>query len=103
LTMTDLDESTMQLSKFVFGSNHMLALMLEIANADAGAFSIPILTERTGLPASTVHHHLARLKGAGLIRQVKRVPGERVVTFLRVENRIWDGVKDLDAGKLARA
>ena len=98
--MIDLEASTKHLSKSLFGSNHMLALMTEIADAEGGSFSIPLLSERTGLPASTVHHHLARLKEAGLVQQGARVPGDRVVRFLRTENRIWDGVKDLDVRKL---
>ena len=68
----------------------MLAVMAEIGRAVDGRFSAPQLSSATGLPASTIHNLITRLKRAGLVRRTGEVTSERVAMYERRPNLLWD-------------
>ena len=93
--------TTEELSKFVFGSSHMLAIIAEIASAEEGRFSIPSLSQSTGLAPSSVHNQLERLKSAQLVKQDGRMPDGRTLMFKRAEVPFWHAVAQLDPQELS--
>ena len=96
-------EQNEELSKIVFGSNHMLALMAEIARAEDGRFSTPALVAATGFPTSTVHTLLMRLKRGGFVRRTGEVTADRVAIYERRVHPTWDYALVLEADADAQA
>ena len=94
--MIALASTTEELSKSVFGSSHMLAVITEIAKAPEGEFSIPLLSRSTGLAPSTIHNQLERLRAAQLVKQDGRMPDGRTVMFKRREVPFWHAAALLD-------
>lgn len=90
-------EQNEELSKLAFGSNHMLALMVEIAKSPDGRFSTPGLVAATGLPASTIHALLVRLKRMRLVRRTGEVTPDRVAIYQRAVHPTWDYALRLEA------
>ena len=97
---TEQDE---EMSKIVFGSNHMLALMAEIARAGDGRFSTPALVAATGLPTSTVHTLLMRLKRGGFVRRTGELAPDRVAIYERRVHPTWEYALRLEADADAKA
>ena len=93
--MKSVATTRLELSKVLFGSNHMLSIAVEIAKAAGGEFSVPMLSESTGLPPSTIHHALERLKSAGLVRRLRR-DLDFVVVFERRESLFWAAVLEIE-------
>ncbi len=83
------------LSKAVFGSEHMLAIMREIAEAPGAEFTAPVLEAATGLAGSVVHGLLGRLRRADLIDVTGRVVGERTLAYKRREHLLWQAAVQL--------
>lgn len=81
------------LSKYLFGSSRMLAVMVEIERSEAGEFSTPGLVSATGLPTSTVHSLLTRLKRAGFVRRTGTVTADRVALYERRPHPLWETVR----------
>ena len=96
-------EQNEELSKIVFGSNHMLALMAEIARSEDGRFSTPGLVAATGFPTSTVHTLLMRLKRGGFVRRTGEVTSDRVAIYEREIHPTWEYALRLEADADARA
>lgn len=90
-------EQNEELSKGVFGSGHMLALMAEIARSESGKFSTPALAAATGLPTSSIHTLLARLKRANLIRRTGEVTPDRIALYERRVHPTWEYALRLEA------
>ncbi|HBS07184.1 hypothetical protein NH287_13190 [Microbacterium sp. CnD16-F] len=90
-------EQNVELSKIVFGSNHMLALMAEIARSEDGRFSTPGLVAATGFPTSTVHTLLMRLKRGGFIRRTGEATSDRVAIYEREIHPTWEYALRLEA------
>lgn len=84
-----------ELSKAVFGSEHMLTVMSQIAQAPDTTFSAPVIERSTGLAGSIVHGLLARLKRAGLVQVVGRVEGERTLAYQRRDHLVWQAASQL--------
>lgn len=85
------------LSKYVFGSNHMLAVMVEIGRSPNGEFSTPQIASATGLPMSTTHSLITRLKRAGLVRRTGEVTPDRVALYERRSHSVWRTAQDIDS------
>lgn len=83
------------LSKAVFGSEHMLAIMTAIAATPDAAFTAPAVESATALAGSVVHGMLGRLQRAGLVRVIGRVPGERTLAYERRAHLMWDAAAQL--------
>ena len=96
-------EQNEEMSKIVFGSNHMLALMAEIARSPDGKFSTPSVATATGLSTSTIHALLKRLKQLGLVRRTDEVTPERIRIYQRAVHPTWDYALRLEAEADARA
>lgn len=96
-------EQIEELSKGVFGSGHMLTLMAEIARSETGKFSTPELASSTGLPTSSIHTVLARLKRTQLIRRTGEVTGERIAIYERRVHPTWAYALQLKADADAQA
>lgn len=96
-------EQSEELSKLAFGSNHMLALMAEIARSPDGKFSTPSVATATGLSTSTIHALLKRLKQLGLVRRTDEVTPERIRIYQRAVHPTWDYALRLEAEADARA
>ena len=96
-------EQSEELSKLAFGSNHMLALMAEIARSSDGKFSTPSVSAATGLSTSTIHALLKRLKQLGLVRRTDEVTPDRVRIYQRAVHPTWDYALRLEAEADARA
>lgn len=96
-------EQNEEMSKIVFGSNHMLALMAEIARAEDGRFSTPALVAATGLPTSTVHTLLMRLKRGGFVRRTGELAPDRVAIYERRIHPTWEYALRLEADADAKA
>lgn len=96
-------EQSEELSKLAFGSNHMLALMGEIARSPDGKFSTPSVATSTGLSPSTIHALLKRLKQLGLVRRTDEVTADRVRIYQRAIHPTWDYALRLEAEADARA
>lgn len=92
-----------ELSKYIFGSAHMLTLMAAIDLAGKDAFSTPSLMETTGLSQSTVHSLLTRLKRAGLIRRIGDVSSERIVKYERAIHPAWSFARRLQSDAQSRS
>lgn len=87
----DLTEDDFEdLSKYLFGSTHMLAVMLEVSRSSDGYFTGPQVSAATGLPASTVHALVTRLKRARLVRRTGSTTSERVAIYERRAHPYWD-------------
>lgn len=86
-----------ELSKYAFGSTHMLAVMLEISKAADGQFYVATLIENTGLPSSSVHAVLTRLKRAGLIRRTGTITGDKIAIYERRAHPFWNLAEVFDA------
>lgn len=84
------------LSKYLFGSSRMLAIMVEIERCEGGEFSTPGLVSATGLPTSTVHSLLTRLKLAELIRRTGTVTSDRVALYERRPHPLWEAVRFIE-------
>ena len=95
-------EQSEELSKLAFGSNHMLALMAEIARSPDGKFSTPSVATATGLSTSTIHALLKRLKQLGLVRRTDEVTPERIRIYQRAVHPTWDYALRLEAEADAR-
>jgi len=91
--MTDQDE---ELSKYVFGSAHMLTVLSAIERGGRATFSTPSLMEMTGLPQSTVHALLTRLKRAGFVRRTTDIATDRVVSYERAVHPVWAFARRLE-------
>ena len=78
-----------ELSKNLFGSTHMLAVMAEVDRSVDGQFSAPQVSASTGLPASTVHSLFMRLRRAELIRRTGEVTAERIAIYERRPSPVW--------------
>lgn len=96
-------EQIEELSKGVFGSGHMLTLMAEIARSETGKFSTPGLASSTGLPTSSIHTVLARLKRTNLIRRTSEVTAGRIAIYERRVHPTWEYVLQLKADADAQA
>ena len=92
-----------ELSKYIFGSAHMLTVMAAIDLAGKDTFSTPSLMGATGLSQSTVHSLLTRLKRAGLIRRVGDVSSERIVNYERAVHPAWSFARRLEADARSRS
>lgn len=90
-------EQSEELSKTIFGSNHMLAVMAEIARSTDGRFSTPALVAATSLPTSTVHTLLMRLKRGGFVRRTGEVTSDRVAIYERLADLTWDYALHLES------
>jgi len=77
-------------SKNLFGSSHMLAVMATIGRAEDGRFSAPQVSGATGLPASTIHNLITRLIRAGLVRRTGEVTPDRVAMYERRPSLVWE-------------
>jgi hypothetical protein len=86
---------TAAVSKAVFGSEHMLAIMTEIAQAPTAGFTAPVLEATTGLAGSVVHGMLGRLRRAGLVSVIGRVRGERTLEYERRDHTLWQAATQL--------
>lgn len=84
------------MSKYLFGSTHMLAVMAAISRSVDGQFSAPQVANATGLPASTVHSLITRLRRAGLVRRTGEITSDRVAMYERRQNPIWDAASVID-------
>lgn len=91
--MTDQHE---ELSKYVFGSAHMLAVLAAIEEGGHAPFSTPSLMESTGLSQSTVHALLTRLKRAGFVRRTANVTTDRVAFYERAVHPVWAFARRLE-------
>lgn len=80
----------------MFVSDHMLAVMAAIARAEDGMFSTPALVDATGLPVSTVHALLTRLKRGHFVRR-SRVDADRVAIYERAIHPTWEFALYLEA------
>jgi len=96
-------EQIEELSKGVFGSGHMLTLMAEIARSETGKFSTPALAASTGLPTSSIHTILSRLKRANLIRRTGEVTADRIAIYERRVHPTWEYALQLEADADAQA
>lgn len=83
------------LSKAVFGSEHMLAIMAQIAGSPGAGFTAPSIEATTGLAGSVVHGMLGRLRRAGLVNVVGRVDGERTLAYERRDHLLWQAATQL--------
>lgn len=73
-----------ELSKALFGSSHMHAVIIAIVQIESDEFSAPQIMSLTGLAASSVHTLLTRLLRAGVIvKSGPGMPGERTVLYTR--------------------
>lgn len=84
-------------SKNLFGSSHMLAVMAAIGRTDDGRFSAPQVAGATGLPASTIHNLIARLTRASLVRRTGEVTPDRVAMYERRPNPVWQTVVAIES------
>lgn len=84
-----------ELSKALFGSAHMHAVIVAISEIDANDFSAPQIMELTGLAASSVHALITRLLRAGLIAKSGGLPGERTVLYRREETNALEALARL--------
>ena len=84
-----------ELSKAVFGSEHMLSVMWQISQAPDATFNAPAIERATGLAGSIVHGMLARLKRAGLIEVVGHLEGERTLAYQRRDHLVWQAASQL--------
>lgn len=84
-----------ELSKALFGSSHMHAVIVAINNIADDEFSAPQIMERTGLAASSVHTLIVRLVRAGLIIRSGALPGERTMLYRRREISALDALAKL--------
>lgn len=100
---TVTNEQSEEMSKLAFGSNHMLAVMAEIARSSDGRFSTPSISSATGLPASTIHALLKRLKQLGLVRRTDEVTSDRIRIYQRAIHPTWEYALRLEAEADARA
>lgn len=92
-----------ELSKYVFGSSHMLTVMAAIDSAGSDTFSAPSLIEATGLPQSTVHALLTRLKRAGLVRRTGDASSARIAHYERAVHPAWAFARRLEADARSRS
>lgn len=88
--MTGVAPPDEDLSKYIFGSSHVLSILVEIGRSPSGEFSAPQLIAATGLSQSTVHSLVTRLKRAGLVRRTGEVSAERVAIYERSNHPIWE-------------
>lgn len=72
------------------GSEARLAVLKTLVRAGDDGLNIGAIQDRTGLPQSTLAHHLKSLVGGGLIRQEKR--GREVINHAE-----YDQLRDLAA------
>lgn len=79
-----------ELSKYIFGSSYMLAVLIEIARAADGQFSTPQLVTSTGLSQSTVHAQITRLRRAQLVRRSGGPAVDRIAIYERRDHPIWE-------------
>jgi hypothetical protein len=86
---------TAAVSKAVFGSEHMLAIMTEIAQAPEAEFTAPAIEAMTGLAGSVVHGMLSRLRRAGLVTVVGHVRGQRTLEYERRDHVLWQAATQL--------
>lgn len=83
-------------SKGVFGSAHMLAIMVEVSRSPDGRFTAPTIIASTQLPPSTVHAMLNRLKDINFIRRTPERTPDRLAIYERRAHPIWDTVRFMD-------
>jgi hypothetical protein len=84
-----------ELSKALFGSSHMHAVIVAINDIAEDEFSAPQIMDRTGLAASSVHTLIVRLVRAGLIIKSGALPGERTMLYRRQEVSALDALAKL--------
>ena len=70
-------ESTAARAFAALGNETRLQIVRLLVKAGGEGLNVGELQKRTGVPASTMAHHLAALSGAGLLRQQKQ--GREVV------------------------
>ena len=74
-----------ELSKALYSSSHMHAVVVAIDAIDAGDFSAPEVASITGLAASSVHVLITRLIRIGVIERAGGLPGERTVLYRKTK------------------
>lgn len=84
---------TPEASKLVFGNSHMIRVLIEIASIEAETFSPKQIVDATGLYFSSVNPLIHKLKDAGYIELVGRVPGERTLLYRVRDNYWWDAAR----------
>lgn len=74
-----------ELSKALYGSTHMHAVIVALDSIDGDEFSAPEIASITGLAASSVHVLISRLIRVGVIARVGGLPGERTVLYSKTK------------------
>lgn len=85
-----------EVSKGVFGSAHMLAILVEISRSHDGRFTAPAVISGTQLPPSTVHAMLNRLKRISYVRRTDELTSDRLVVYQRLPHPIWEFARFVD-------
>ncbi len=86
----------MELSKQVFGQQHRLAIMIEIARAIEGLINPSDLAESLGYRAqSTLQAPMRDLEHAGLITRLPPGESRSKTWYMRNASLAWDWVREL--------
>lgn len=96
-----IESDQAEVSMAIFGSRHMLTILAEIARSSTGRFSLPALAASTGLPTSSIHVVLSRLKRVSLVRRTRDLGAERVAIYERRSHPTWAYALHLEAEVLA--
>lgn len=74
-----------ELSKALYGSSHMHAVVVAIDGIRADDFSAPEIASITGLAPSSVHMLITRLIRIGVIARTGGLPGERTLLYRKTK------------------
>lgn len=92
-----------ELSKTLFGNQHLLAITSAILEGGAGPVQAPGIQAATGLPASTVHRLLQKLDEAGVLCRMEAAGSDRVQRYERRSHPFWGAVRqfarDVEQGR----
>lgn len=83
MVRTVLDDR--DLSKALYGSSHMHAVVVAIDSTDTDEFSAPEIASITGLAGSSIHVLISRLIRIGVIERAGGLPGERTLLYRKTK------------------